>query len=342
MQVIIGSYTHKEKRGIHQYRFDEKNGDFTFAASYDEVENPSYLMVDPLRKHIYCVSETGGPEGGAVAQYSIDRDMVLKFEGFQPSYGDDPCHLFRFHDDLIVCNYSSGTVAAYPIDDQGRIAQVSQKIQHTGSSSHPERQAGPHVHFAAATPNKSYLAIVDLGIDQIIFYEPTEEGYKEYSRLICEAGSGPRHFVWHPQLPQLYVVNELSSSVTVYECSGDYKTFTRLQTIATIPSGFEENNQCAAIVMSRDSRFLYLTNRGHDSIASYSVDDSTGLLTLLEIKSTQGKWPRDCALSPDDAFLFAANEHSDCVTLFARDRETGLLDYRSTINVDEPTCIVFG
>ncbi len=341
MRVLIGSYTHKNKSGIHQYRFDEENGDAVLTASYDEVENPSYLMVDPSGKMIYSVSETNGLNGGSVVQYSIGEHMELNFSGFQPSYGDDPCHLFRFHDDLIVCNYSSGTAAIYPIDDQGRIFAVSQKIQHAGSSIHPERQSGPHVHFGAATPDKSYLAIVDLGIDQIIFYEPTANGYKEYSRLTCETGSGPRHFVWHPRLPQLYVVNELSSSVTVYECSGDYKTFKRLQTITTIPDGFVENNQCAAIVMSRDSRFLYLTNRGHDSIASYSIDKNTGLLALLEIKSTRGKWPRDCALSPDDAFLFAANEHSDSVTLFARNRETGLLDYRSTVAVNEPTCIVF-
>ncbi|ADL50250.1 lactonase family protein [Clostridium cellulovorans] len=337
-KILIGSYTNKEKSGIYQYDFDEHNVKAKLVKTYDELENPSYLIVDYPSSSVYVVSET---KAGAVGRYFLDDDIKLHYKESQLTKGDDPCHLARYNEELIVCNYSSGDMSIHSVKMAGKVSEEKQTIKHQGYGVNPKRQEAAHIHFVSPTPDNALISVVDLGIDAVIFYEKHQDKYIEYSRLLCEAGSGPRHLVFHKDLNLIYVVNELSSTVSVYKHEGDYKVFTLIQNISTIPDSFVENNQCAAIVMSKDFYYLYITNRGHNSVAYFSIDDVSGKLTLVNIISTEGKWPRDCALAPTQDYLFVANEHSDSVSIFKRNIFDGSIKFHSAIAVSEPTCIAF-
>lgn len=343
IHVLIGSYTHRAKTGIYQGILDEKTGEFQLVKAYEGIENPSYLLADGDQDHVYAVSETQGGFGGAVVGYKIEREhsFSLCLEAQQLSHGDDPCHLAKFGGNLIVSNYTSGNFSSYPIDGKGRQQEVAQSIQHKGKGPHESRQEGAHVHFSALTPDRTLLAVVDLGLDQVCFYSMQQEGFSLFSTLQCTPGAGPRHLAFHPRLPLIYIVNELNSTAAVYRHDETYTAFECLQTISTIPEDFSENNQCAAIVMSRDAKYIYISNRGHDSIAVFAIDGSSGQLSLIELTGAGGRWPRDCALTPDGRYLFVANEWSDDLALFERSASDGTLKEVSSYKVSEPTCVIF-
>lgn len=198
------------------------------------------------------------------------------------------------------------------------------------------------MHYAGFSPDEKYVVVVDLGNDTVKTYHDLDGILQEASNLAVKAGSGPRHLTFHPNGKYAYVMTELSSEVIVLEYHEDSGGFTELDYISTIPADFTENNQGSAIHISADGGFVYATNRGHNSIAIFSVDQMSGTLTFVDRTSTEGDWPRDFCLDPTENYLLAANQHSSTLTLFARDQETGkLILLQKNISVPDPVCVKF-
>src|SRR5690606_4242642 len=218
---------------------------------------------------------------------------------------------------------------------------IQSVVAHEGSGPH-ERQEKPHTHFSGFTPDEKYVVAVDLGIDQLITYEIQEEGLKEVTRLSVKPGSGPRHIAFHPNGKHAYIMTELSNEVIALSYDSNNGSFTELQYISTIPGDFTDNSQGSAIHISKDGKFVYVSNRGHNSIAVFQVDETSGNLTLVERVSSGGDWPRDFVFDPTEKFLVGSNQESSNLVLYSRDSDTGkltLLD--SDITVPYPVCVKF-
>lgn len=334
MEMIVGSYTHLDSKALYLFKLDMTQKNSKLLASYEDIENPTYV-IKGHDNQLYSVSET--TDGKVVC---LEYDGTKGFTQIAESRceGDDPCHLALVDEYVVVGNYTSGD---FSLIHNNSVHQLSfhDRIKHIGSSKNELRQDCPHVHQICKLHKKNHFAVVDLGIDAILFYELNQGEVSVLGRLDVEKGSGPRHMVLHPVLPNIYVVNELSSSVAVYGYSPDFSEFECIQTITTIPETYEMNNQCAAIDISQDGRHLYITNRGHDSIVVYTIANDDGQLQRLQRIGCYGQWPRDGKLSACQNYYLVANEHSHEVVIFINDKETGILSYHFSVKVSEPTCV---
>ena len=347
-QVLQG-----QGRGIYRFRFDPGAGALTLDAITEGVRNSSYLAFDPKRRFLYCVNEFKEFEGkasGAVSAFAIDPDSGdLAFLNMKASHGTDPCHLTvdatgRF---LLVANFASGSVCVLPIDEDGSLREASQVIQHEGSSVDPKRQAGPHAHAVTLDNANRYLFVPDLGMDKVMIYafdaatgRLTPNPAQPF--LPTRSGAGPRQIVMHPGGEFAYLINELDSTMTACRYAADTGRLTELQTLSTLPEGFGGHSTCAEIQIAPSGRFLYGSNRGHNSIAIFAINPDSGTLTVVGHESTRGETPRNFVVSPSGAFLAAANQDSNTVVMFRIDPETGKL--KATGNVVEagtPICVRF-
>ncbi|MBM7646938.1 6-phosphogluconolactonase [Scopulibacillus daqui] len=342
---FIGTYTKGDSEGIYSFTLDaaaEKLGDVKPAA---QLDNPTYVTVSKDNQYLYSVMKEG--EKGGAAAFAINGKNGrghLECLNKQLSEGASPCHISVDNDNqcVVTANYHKGTVEAYMTSDDGSLNPVSSVIEHHGSGPNKDRQEKPHVHFAGFTPDEKYIAVVDLGTDQLITYSLNNGALKEVSRLSVKPGSGPRHLAFHPNGKYAYLMTELSNEVIALAYHSAEGSFTELQTISAIPEDFNENSQGSAIHISSDGRFVYAANRGHDSIALFSVDQDSGNLAFVEHTSTEGHWPRDFALDPTENFLVASNQHSGSIVLFKRDKETGKLKFiQSDAAVPDPVCVKF-
>ena len=348
--MYVGTYTHGKSKGIYIFDFDAISGKLELKGVSSELENPSYLCVSKNSKYLYAVMEVGefqGEAGGAVGAYSIDsRTGLLKLINIQPTKGKDPCHLSTDSTGkyLFAANYSEGTFSVYPIGRDGQIDTISFIIRHMGSGPNKARQEEPHVHYVALTPDEKYLCAVDLGIDKINIYSFTlKDGcpaIEENLPVTVKPGSGPRHMVFHPNSGFAYLLTELSSEVIAFEYNCHIGAFNQIQCITTLPAGLKGTNYCAAIHISPCGKFLYSSNRGHDSIALFRIIQASGRLEPVSHIPTRGSFPRDFAIDPTGRFLFAANQDSDTIIPFAIMPDSGLLEQTGDImEIPDPVCI---
>ncbi|MEC0231936.1 lactonase family protein [Paenibacillus alba] len=348
----VGSYTDEQNQeGIRLYAFHPEQGELTLAASYHDLPNASFLALNEARTVLYAVSETetyNGSFGGSAAAYAIEAGTgQLTKINQQPTDGAAPCYisLDQTNRTVLVANYSSGNVAVYPIEAGGALGVHTQVVKHEGDlGPQADRQEAPHAHSIVPAPNNRYVISADLGLDRLIVSQLDAERslLLPHGEAAMKPGAGPRHVIYSADSRYVYAINELDSTVTVLDFDADAGTLTALQNISTLPDGFAGESTCADIHLSGDGRFLYASNRGHDSIAVYAVDRLGGTLSVVGWQATLGQTPRNFALSPQGDYLLAANQNSNSITVFAIDAETGMLrETGQTAAVPLPVCIKF-
>ncbi|OPJ57308.1 lactonase family protein [Clostridium oryzae] len=350
--AYIGTYTSNDSKGIYKLKLNAENNlvlDSDLAAA---IDNPSYIITDNNCNYLYSVMELqdyDGIPGGAVSAFKIDHETgKLDLINSKPTYGKDPCHLTLSSNGkyLFVSNYSSGSLTVFRMEKNGSIGDRINFIQHTGSGPNKDRQEAAHVHSSAFSPDGKHLCVVDLGCDKLFIYDfNNEDGSLKYNdelTLDISPGSGPRHLAFHPKCNFLYVINELSSEVTVLKYDSSTFKLKKLQTLSTIPQDYNHESLCAAIKISPDGRFLYASNRGHNSIAIFKIEKNIGTLEFICVIPTGGDFPRDITITPDGNTLYAANQKSDSITVFHIDKDTGILKKDSEdISISIPVCICF-
>jgi len=350
--VYFGTYTGQGSRGIYVSRFDPIRGRLTPAQLAAEVPNPSFLALDSRRRFLYAVSELGNGQGGGgrVAAFAVDaKSGALRLLNLEASGGDGPCHVAVDRADraVFVANYGSGSVAVLPVDQTGRLGPPRTVIQHAGSSVHPQRQRGPHAHQVVPSPDGAHLLACDLGLDQVRVYRwQSRTGRLQANDppfLALPPGAGPRHLVFHPNRRWVYILNELNSTLSL--CRWDRRTgsLEALATWSTLPEGVSpKDNTTAEVVIHPNGRFLYASNRGHDSLVMFSVDTDSGRLELLGHVSAEGRTPRHFTLDPTGRWCLVENQNSDRVAVFRVETGTGRLIFTGhVLSVPRPVCAVF-
>ena len=346
VDVFIGTYTRGDSKGIYVSQLDLKTGALSDPTLAAEIENPSFLAFSPDEKFLYAVVETAkfkGQAGGGLAAFKVDGTQLtlLNTEG---TGGGAPCHLSVDPTGKVVAvaNYSGGNVAAFPVKEDGSIAPFASLIQHEGSSLNEKRQKGPHAHAINIFGKGKYAAAADLGTDSVFIYKlDSNAGLQQVSEIRLQPGSGARHIAFHPTEKFVYVINEMLLTVAAFKLKSETE-WEPLQYVSTLPEGTEKIGSTAEIQMHPSGKFVYGSNRGHDTIACYSIDQEKGTLSLVEHEPIQGKIPRNFAITPDGKYLLAAGQKSDSVAVFTIDQKTGALDFTGKkIEVPSPVGIVF-
>ena len=329
--VYFGTYTKGESKGVYVAKLELKTGKLDGLQLAAEVTNPSFLALSPRNPHLYACGEVGG-QGGTVSAFSIDeRSGTLTKLNQQSSKGPGPCHVSVDSPgrNLLVANYSGGSVACLPIDADGKLGEATSFIQHEGKGADPKRQQGPHAHSVNLDRPGRFAFVADLGLDKIMSYRLDAEQGKlspnDPPFVAVAPGAGPRHFAIHPGCRFAYVINELNSTITAFSFQAQAGKLEAIQSISTLPTGFEGSNWTAEVQVHPLGKFVYGSNRGHNSIAAFAVDQSTGKLTAIGHTSTEGKTPRNFAIDPTGTYLLAANQDSGNVVQFKIDGQTGKL-----------------
>jgi len=327
--LLASGYSNADQAGIQAFLFDESAGVLTASGSFTGIKDPSFLILHPNRQWVYVVSETGQSSHGAFGEvwaFQFTREpFLLQPLNRQTSRGDWPCHLQldgtgRW---LITTNYGTGSAAIYPLLADGSLGDMSDFIQHAGTGPNVERQEGPHAHSSIFAPDNRFVIIADLGIDQLVIYkfDGTAGKLLPHATARSQPGAGPRHLVFHPNGKWFYAANELASTVTFYEYDAVHGLLTERQSFSTLPPDSPENI-VADIHLSANAERLYVSNRGHNSIAVFDVNGD-GSLSLVSIPACGGNWPRNFALSSNGRFVLVANEYSNeiCVLPSLEGRE---------------------
>ena len=333
--VYVGTYTRGKSKGIYAYHFDAATGDIKELGLAAEVDNPSFVNLHPNGKFLYAVSESSPAaekRDGFVTAYSIDtKSGKLTKLNDVLSGGGGPCHLVvdKTGKTLLVANYGTGSVASFPINADGSLKPAATVDQHKGSSMDEARQKGPHAHSVNLSKDNKFLVVGDLGLDQVMIYKlnaaagTITANDPPYAKVA--PGSGPRHFSFHPSGKFGYVINEMNLTVTAFNWNAGKGTLTEMQTIATLPEGAERKGASTAEILVHPSgKWLYGSNRGHDTIAQFNIA-ADGKLTAAGHTPTQGQIPRNFRIDPTGNYLFAANQNSDNIVLFRIDQTNGKL-----------------
>ena len=343
--VYIGTYTRGDSVGIYVYKLDLASGRLEYSSEIAGVDNPSFLALDPARRRLYAVNEEA-PDG-RVSAFAIDPDSgALSYLNQQPTMGGLPCYLVvdrsgRF---VLLSNYGSGSVAVFAIEEDGSLGAMTDLVAHQGSSVDEERQQGPHAHCIVLDAAGRHAFSADLGADEVKTYNfDAAEGKLrpgDPPAVKAEPGVGPRHFTFHPGGRYAYLINELGSTMSAFTYDGERGALKQIQTLSTLPAGFSAYNHCADLHVEPSGKFLYGSNRGHDSLAIYGIDESSGRLTFLGNESTRGGGPRNFAIDPSGTYLLAANHDSDNVVTFRIDRDSGMLKETGHVaHVPSPVCL---
>jgi 6-phosphogluconolactonase len=349
--AYIGTFTNEKSKGVYAWRFRAETGALTSLGLVAETASPTFLAVHPNRRFLYAVNEVNRYEGkpsGSVTAFAIDGATGrLTLLNTVASRGTGPCHLAfdRKGQCLLVSNYAGGSVAAFPVRGDGRLGEASAFFQHSGTVALPERQGGPHAHCAIASPDSRFALVADLGLDEVLVYklnaaraslQPNDPPFTK-----VHAGAGPRHLEFDPGGRLLYSINEIASSITSFSYDAGAGTLRELKTVSTLPEEFHGKNSTAEIAVHPSGKFVYGSNRGHDSIAVFAADGSGGL-KLVQHVATQGKNPRNFAIDPTGKFLLAANQNSDNIVVFGIDGATGKLTPSGVVvESPSPVCITF-
>ena len=350
--MYVGTYTRGASKGIYAYRFDNATGKTTPIGLVAETENPSFLAIHPNRRFLYAVNEISkydGQAAGSVSAFAIDpATHALKLLNRVSSRGPGPCHVAvdKTGKWLFTANYDGGSVASFPVHEDGSLGEASAFFQHAGSSANKERQSGPHAHVVTLSPDNRFALVADLGLDRVLSYriDPAKGGLapNDPPFVTLAAGSGPRHVAFRPDAKFVYSLNELLSTVTTFRYDASRGSLKESQTLSTLPKTWSGSNSTAEIVVHPNARFLYVSNRGDDSIVTFRIDSGRGTLTWVDRTPTQGKTPRNFAIDPSGTFLLAANQDSGNIVTFRIDPKTGrLTPTGDMLEVPSPVCILF-
>ncbi len=348
--VYVGTYTEgwgnpaPRDESMFVYEFDPSNGSLKLLRTINGVRNPSFLTV--TKDHIFSVNELGEfkgvPGGGATAINRATGQIINQ----QPTHGADSCNIILDPSGrwLFTANYTSGSITVFPVKANGQLGEAAQVVQDHGHGVNPDRQEGPHIHCVGFAPDGRYVFASDLGLDQIkIFTLDLSSGQltpNDPAWATTEPGAGPRHFLFHPNGRYLYVTTELSATVAVFAYDAGRGTLTPIQTIPTLPADYKGKNLTADIHIASSGRFLYVSNRGYDSIVVYSVDAATGRLTLVESVSAGGKTPRNFAFDLTECYLLVAHQDSASITTFHVDQTSGkLTPTGQRVSLPYPVCV---
>ncbi len=349
--VYVGTYADAGSESIFLYRLNPETGELTRVNGYKGGANPSFLTLNEQRTHLFAVNETGDYEGqqsGAVSAFSINQQTgdLTKLNQVA-SKGGAPCYISLGDGGktVMVANYMGGNVAAFRVQENGTLSEATDVAQHKGTGPNKNRQEAPHAHYMAPSPDNQYAFGVDLGVDKIYGYRlDAEKGTLKPAEpavaFATKPGAGPRQLAFHPNGRYAFVINELNSTMTALAYNSDNGTFTEIQTLPTIPADFKENNQPAAVRVSPDGKFLYGSNRGHNSIVVYSIDESTGKIAYVENVDCGGDWPRDITIDLTGNILLVANERANNITSLKIDKTTGkLTDTGHKAELPKPVCV---
>lgn len=352
MQAFVGTYTRNEghvdgkAKGIYQIAADTSDGELFRISTITDIINPSFLTCSPNGQYLYAVSEIGGgPDTtGYVYAYRIDGQEVRALNR-QISHGNAPCHL-TVHPSgkyLFAANYMGG-IAMYPIQADGSLGAASDVLYLEGAGPH-SRQEASHPHSITIDREGRFAYVADLGTDRIMIFSidlvngKLEAAETPFAQVA--PGAGPRHLTFHPNGQLLYAINELNSSITAFSYDRADGHLEALQTVSTLPMDYTGGNSCADIHIDPSGRFLYGSNRGHNSIAMFTIDSANGFLELIDHQSTAGEIPRNFAIDPQGQFLYIANQNSDNIVSFSIDQESGRLDLIDELRIPTPVCIQF-
>lgn len=353
-RVYFGTYTGKSSKGIYRSELDLATGKLSPPVLAGEAVNPSFLAIAPNQKFLYAVGEVNdvnGKKGGGVSAFAMDSATGdLKLLNQQSSVGAGPCHIVvdRTGKVALVANYGGGSAAALPISSDGKLGEASSFVQHKGSSINPGNQAAPHAHSVNVDGANRFAMVADLGIDKVMVYRlDPDKGTitaNDPPSASVDAGSGPRHFAFHPNGKNAYVINEIKLTVTAFQYDADRGVLTPQQTITTLPEGVTDRKgmSTAEVQVHPSGKFLYGSNRGHHSIAIFSIDSATGKLTAIGHQGQGIKTPRNFGIDPTGNYLLVCNQDSDSVIVFRIDQTTGKLEPTgSTVTVGTPVCVKF-
>jgi 6-phosphogluconolactonase len=361
LMVYVGTYTEKilfgtgqvfqgQGEGIHIYELDPATGALCPHDTAREIDNPSYLTFHPNHRFLYAVNELkryNGEDTGTLSAFSIDAHTGrLAFINRVATHGTDPCHVTveAAGKYALVANFASGSVTVLPIREDGGLQEATDVIQHRGSSLDPARQSGPHAHSVTLDATGRFAYVPDLGLDKLMIYRFDTAAGKlkahEQRSFNTKPGAGPRHFVFHPANTYAFLINELDSTIVSLACDKERGTVEEIQTVSALPGSFRGNSTCADILVDPSGRFLYASNRGHDSIVIYRIDDSGGGLTRIGHESTLGKIPRNLTIDPSATFLFAANQDTNNIVCFRINHQSGRLSPTGQITrTPTPVCV---
>jgi 6-phosphogluconolactonase len=352
--MYVGTYTTKQSsKGIYAYRFDATTGKLSSIGLAAESTDPSFVAVHPNGKYLYAVNEVdnfNGAKSGALSAFGIDRKTgTLKLLNQVSTHGAGPCYvsLDKTGSYVLVANYDGGSVATFAVQGDGSLSLVKGFVQHSGSSADQQRQEGPHAHWIGMSPDNRFALAADLGLDDVLIYQLDSTkgalipGNPPFAQV--KAGSGPRHFAFHPNGKFGYVLTEMAATVTVFSYQAKNGALTAIQTLPTLPKDYSGPTEAAEIVVHPSGKFLYASNRaGVDTITIFSIDPAKGTLKEAGRVSTKGKTPRNFAIDPTGSFLLAANQESGNVVVFRIDTATGqLTPTGQEEEVPAPVCITF-
>jgi len=344
-RAYVGNYTTKTtSKGIYEFTFDPATGKMSGLELAGETKDPSWVIVHPSGKYLYAANERG--KDSSISAFAIEpKSGKLTLLNALPALGEDPCHLAidRTGKFLLTANYSSGNVAVFPILSDGKLGGHTALVTDQGQPGpNTKRQEGPHAHWIGASEHNRFVYVSDLGLDKVFVYkfDATTGTLADAGSAVAKPGTGPRHVAFSSDGKFMYVLGELESTVTVF--ANDKGAFRSVQNVPMLPTGFSGRNDAAEIEIHPSGKFLYASNRGHDSIVVFAIDPKQGTLTQVQDIPTGGQEPRHFALDPTGKFLLAENQNTNAIVEFRVDQATGkLTPTGETLSVTSPICISF-
>lgn len=344
-KLYVGTFTSEGAEGIYLCNFDTETGKIELDKTFKGLDNPSFLEISPNRKYLYSVNRVPNKvesSGGYVTAYEIKENGSLNFINKQLSHGSAPCHIDVSQDGkfVAIATYVGGTVSLYPVAEGGGLKKANTVIKNQGSGANERRQKDPHAHCVKFSPYDNQVFNADLGTDQLNVFLLKDKKLIRQDSVEMAPGAGPRHFNFHPDKKIIYVINELNSTITAVRNMND--NWKKFQTISTLPPDFTGDNSCADIHVSADGRFLYGSNRGHNSIAVFEIDPQEGRLNFIKTVSSEGDWPRNFTLSPDGNYLLVANQRSNNIAVYRINKDSGIPEFTGNdIELPAPVCLEF-
>lgn len=342
--LLVG--TQLPEQGIYACKLDMKTGGLTRAESVGDAPRPGFLALHPTLPVVYSIAAEQAKPNGGVRTFQIDWDQAsLSLTGRQATGDEGATHLVVTPDgqSIVVAHYSGGSTSVLPLNQAGEIGKLTSLVEHTGSSVVANRQGEPHAHGVAVDSTNQFVCVADLGTDEVIVYRLAEgQQLERHTAWNAKPGAGPRHLAFHSGGKWLYCINELDSTLTVLSFDKASGQLAEVQTVGTLPDNFSGSNSTAEVVIHPNGRFVYISNRGHDSTAVFAIDQESGKLTLVEIEPTQGGHPRFIGIEPSGEYLIAANRDANNLVSFKIDPETGKLTPTGyQVAVPKPVCVVF-
>jgi len=350
--IYVGTNTVRGGKGIYVFRYEAATGQFEDLGLAAETPSPAFLAISPNHKFLYAVNEIDeyqGQSSGIVSAFSVDgKTGKLTLLNQVASKGASPCHISLDHTGkfVLVANYTGGNLSVLPVGEDGRLGEASDFVQHQGHGPNHDRQEKSHPHWIGVSADNRFALNADLGLDKVFVYRFDASQGKltpndpRFAKL--PPGAGPRHLAFHPNGKVAYVIDELNSTITTFSFDAKAGKLKQLQAVPTLPKDFSSESTTAEVAVHPSGKFLYGSNRGHDSLAVFTIDPAKGILTFVEHVSVKGKTPRNFEIDPPGNRLLVANQGTDNIVEFAIDSTTGKLTPTGTeLKVPAPVCIKF-